>query len=83
ATWETIEEYRRVMNSSGELTERRASQALAWMWAETGEGLKSMLKADESVQQRIPELEAKVMEGRFPPTIAARMLLETFLQRGK
>ncbi|MES9938635.1 MAG: methylmalonyl Co-A mutase-associated GTPase MeaB [Sedimenticola sp.] len=79
--WELVGDYRRTLGESGELEERRASQAKAWMWSETAESLISALRDDDGLKQRIPELEQAVMEGRLPATLAAAELLELFLNR--
>ncbi len=78
--WEVIRHYREALTASGELIDRRSAQSLAWMWNETIENLMAELKGDVQVRQRIVELESAVLEGRLPPTIAARKLLDTFMR---
>ncbi|MEW8043666.1 MAG: methylmalonyl Co-A mutase-associated GTPase MeaB [Candidatus Sedimenticola endophacoides] len=77
AAWELVERYRRTLEASGELLQRRAEQARSWMWSETAESLLAALR------QRIPELEREVMAGRLPATVAARQLLDLFLGGGR
>jgi len=79
--WATVRRYRQALSSHGEIIARRAAQARAWMWTETAESLVTALKEDPRVRRRIPDLEAAVTEGRLPPTIAARQLIEAFLHR--
>ncbi|OOZ37883.1 methylmalonyl Co-A mutase-associated GTPase MeaB [Solemya velesiana gill symbiont] len=79
--WELIGEYRNTLGESGELEERRATQAKAWMWSETAENLVAVLRDDDCLKQRIPKLEREVMEGRIPATLAAAELLELFLSK--
>jgi len=79
--WETIRRYRDTLTGSGELAERRAAQARAWMWSDTTDSLVAALKTHPAVRERLPELEAAVTEGRLPPTVAARELLQAFLHR--
>ncbi|MEW8021117.1 MAG: methylmalonyl Co-A mutase-associated GTPase MeaB, partial [gamma proteobacterium symbiont of Phacoides pectinatus] len=77
AAWEVVERYRRTLEASGELLQRRAEQARSWMWSETAESLLAALR------QRISELEREVMAGRLPATVAARQLLDLFLGGGR
>lgn len=83
AAWEVVERYRRTLEASGELLQRRAEQARSWMWSETAESLLAALREDQSLRQRIPELEREVMAGRLPATVAARQLLDLFLGGGR
>jgi LAO/AO transport system kinase len=79
--WETVLKHRKVHETSGELRTRRALQARDWMWTEVSENLLTALKSDRRVREQIPLLEAAASEGRIPPTVAARQLLELFLKR--
>lgn len=79
--WAIVERYRAMLAASGELTERRAQQAKAWMWSETSESLLAALRRDSGVRLLIPELEEAVMRRGLPPTLAAAQLLEAFLKR--
>jgi LAO/AO transport system kinase len=73
--------HRDVLEASGQFTTRRAAQARDWMWSEVNESLIQALQTDPEVRKQIPALEAAAGEGRIPPTIAARQLLEIFLKR--
>jgi len=79
--WELVLQHRSVHEASGELKTRRAAQARDWMWSEVSENLLATLQSDPGVRDQIPLLEAAASEGRIPPTIAARQLLELFLAR--
>jgi len=81
--WELVLQHRSVHEASGELKTRRAAQARDWMWSEVSENLLATLQSDPGVRDQIPLLEAAASEGRIPPTIAARQLLELFLARRK
>ena len=70
-------------SSTGELTVRRAAQARDWMWSDVADNLVDALKSDPQVRERLAELEAATSEGKMPPTVAARTLLEIFLERHK
>ena len=69
------------MKTSGQFTERRAAQAKDWLWSEVNDSLVAALQSDPDVREHIPELEAAASEGRIPPTLAARQLLDIFLKR--
>ena len=81
--WETVLHHRDVLEISGQLSARRAAQARAWMWSEVNDSLITVLQRDPEVRKQIPALEAAASEGRIPPTIAAKQLLEIFLKRHK
>jgi len=81
--WELVLRHREVLAASGELSVRRAAQARSWMWSEVNDNLIAALQSDAAVRKQIPVLEAAVSEGRIPPTLAAKQLLERFLKRQK
>lgn len=81
--WETALRHQDVLKASGEFETRRAAQARTWMWSEVHASLVSALQSDPEVRRRIPSLEAAASEGRMPPTLAARQLLDIFLKRQK
>jgi len=78
--WELVLKHRDVHLASGELTTRRAAQARDWMWSEVSDNLLVELRNHPVVREQIPILEAAASEGRIPPTIAARQLLQLFLE---
>lgn len=75
--------HREALESSGQFSQRRAAQARDWMWSEINDSLVAALQGDPEVRKQIPALEAAASEGRTPPTIAARQLLDIFLKRHK
>ncbi len=81
--WEVALHHRDVLEASGQFLARRAAQARDWMWSEVEDSLIMALQSDPEVRKQIPALEAAASEGRIPPTIAARQLLEIFLKRHK
>ncbi len=82
-TWQTVLQHHDVLQASGELKTRRAAQARDWMWSEVNDCLIAAMQGDPEVRKHITDLEAAASEGRVPPTIAARQLLEIFLKRHK
>ena len=79
--WEVALQHRDVLEASGQFTARRAAQARDWMWSEVNDNLITALQNDPEVRKQMPALEAAASEGRIPPTIAARQLLDIFLKR--
>jgi LAO/AO transport system kinase len=79
--WETALRHHDVLQASGEFTTRRSAQARDWMWSEVNDNLITVLQSDPEVREHIPALEAAASEGRIPPVIAARQLLDIFLKR--
>ena len=81
--WTSVLQHREVLEATGQFKARRAAQARDWMWSEVNDSLVAALQGDPEVRKQIPALEAAASEGRVPPTIAARQLLEIFLNRQK
>jgi len=79
--WEAALRHHDILEASGLLTTRRAKQARAWMWSEVKDSLFAALQEDPEVREQIPALEAAASEGRMPPVVAARQLLDIFLKR--
>ena len=67
------------MAEAGAFTSHRAEQARAALWAEIGAGLLEQLRLSPVLRDRLPAIEAEVMDGRAAPAVAARRLLEAFL----
>ena len=81
--WEIVLQHHEMLSSTGELAVRRAAQARDWMWSDVTDDLVDELKSDPQVRERLAQLEAATSEGKIPPTVAARTLLEIFLERHK
>jgi LAO/AO transport system kinase len=67
--WTTVEEHHDALARSGDLDRHRAEQAVAWMWAEVGDGLLDRLRAHPGAAEAATNLEAEVA-----PVAAARIL---------
>jgi LAO/AO transport system kinase len=79
--WQTVLRHNEMLQKSGQRHNRRAAQALDWMWSEVNESLLTALREDPEVCRVIPVLEASVSEGRLPPVEAAEQLLGIFLNQ--
>jgi LAO/AO transport system kinase len=80
--WSTVEEFRSILDTAGELGRRRAEQAREWMWSEVSESLMDALRSDEHVAELADRLEAAVTAGELAPAAAARQILDAFLAPG-
>ena len=76
--WDKVTEFSLALSEKGQLAKLRAQQSKAWMWSETAESLIADLKADPNVKNLVPDLEAAVLEGTLPATIAAQRLVESY-----
>jgi GTPase len=76
--WAAVGRFRAALDAGGELAEKRAGQALAWMWSEVGESLMAALRAHPGVAGKVKDLEAEVQAGALTPTAAADRLLRVF-----
>lgn len=81
--WRMVERYRDALGGSGEIATRRAAQARAWLWSEIGETLLATFRRHPAVGRKIDAIEAEVVSGRTVPTVAARALLQAFLDGGR
>lgn len=77
--WETIKDHRIKLAESGEMDQKRTTQALDWMSFLLDEGLRQWFHNNPQVKGAIPELQADVAGKRTSPTAAADKLL-AFLQ---
>jgi LAO/AO transport system kinase len=78
ALWDKVQEFRTLMEQSGQLAAKRREQLRRWMWSMVDDRLVSALRAHPEVQRRAPGLEADVLAGKITPTLGARALLEAF-----
>ncbi|MCZ7557461.1 MAG: methylmalonyl Co-A mutase-associated GTPase MeaB [Bacteroidia bacterium] len=76
--WNSIDEFRVVMNASGWLQRKRREQALAWMHDAIRDSLQDHFFSHTHVAALRDDLEREVAEGSTPPLLAAQRLLETF-----
>jgi LAO/AO transport system kinase len=76
--WESIVALVGAARASGELEQRRAEQARAWMWSEVTDTLLDELRGDAAVRARIESLEDDVSCGRISPAAAAHEVLAAF-----
>ena len=76
--WEKITDHRKILEKSGEWSERRKIQKLKWMWSIVEERLSSDLHDHPSIAEQVPQLEKTVLEGKISATAAAERLLEIF-----
>ena len=81
--WETVLRHHDMLKSTGELEARRAAQARDWLWSDVSDNLVDAFRSDPLVREQLSSLEAATSAGQMPPTVAARKLLEIFLDRHK
>lgn len=73
--WQTVEDYRQRLGSSGELAARRRRQAVAWMWQLIDSGLRQRFREHPAVQAALPELVRSVENDATTASVAAHRLL--------
>lgn len=79
--WETISEHVALLKREGVLEKRRADQSVSWMWRATTDGLLDALRDDARLGTQVEALERSVRSGDLPATVAARRILDIFLDR--
>jgi LAO/AO transport system kinase len=70
AIWQSICAYRDLSAKSGELTAKRRSQQVAWMWSMLEERLFAKLRSDPELKSRLPQIEKQVAAGKLSPMLA-------------
>jgi LAO/AO transport system kinase len=80
--WDAIARHRATLGQNG-LVQRRAAQAVRWMWAEIDEAWRARLRGDGAVASRLRDLEDKVFQGVITPGTAARTILDAVLDGGR
>ncbi|MCA9551700.1 MAG: methylmalonyl Co-A mutase-associated GTPase MeaB [Myxococcales bacterium] len=78
ALWAEIEAHRAALTATGELTERRKKQQLAWMWSMVQDRLLQRLHDSHGVQGLRQQVEAELLAGQVTPTQGAEALLAAF-----
>jgi LAO/AO transport system kinase len=73
--WQTIEAFRSAVTASGDFAARRRHQALAWMWQQIDDGLRSRFREHAGIKAALPELSHAVASGSLAPNTAAHRLL--------
>jgi LAO/AO transport system kinase len=73
--WETIQDHRKKLTDSGEMSKKKKHQALDWMSFLLEEGLRQWFYTDPKVKAAIPGLRNDVEMKRMSPTAAADTLL--------
>ena len=76
--WVQVEAHRAALIGSGEWTERRRAQRLAWMWSMVEDRLLVGLRSDPAVLSLLGAVEDDVLDGRTTPSAAAARLLGAF-----
>jgi len=82
--WETILDHRDKLTISGEMAQKRKTQALDWMAFLLDEGLRQWFYTSPHVREALPTLRRNVEEQKISPTAAADSLLAfLYNQNGK
>jgi len=73
--WQKILSHRKIFKKSGELQQKRRTQALDWMWSMVEDELKYRFYSAPAVKKSLPEIIRRVEKGFLSPTMAADELL--------
>jgi LAO/AO transport system kinase len=76
--WAQVERHREVMSANGMRAARRAGQNGRWMWAMVNDRLGRAFRDHPKVAALAPALEAQVLAGEVPASLAADRLLAAF-----
>ncbi|CAB4721690.1 unannotated protein [freshwater metagenome] len=76
--WTAIADHQETIRASGDLDIRRSEQSRSWLWSEISESLIDRLRSDAQVAAVIAEVEAAVVAGTLPASVAATRVLDQF-----
>lgn len=76
--WRRVEEFRKIMQESGEFDDKRRLQNSDWMWTLLQDDLKQLFLTNRSVAALLPQVQEAVAAGITTPGAAVRRLLEAF-----
>jgi LAO/AO transport system kinase len=73
--WETVMRFHAALSGSGELADKRAHQALSWLWTLIGDALQQGFRGHPAVAAAMDELTRAVIAGRLTPAAPSRHLM--------
>lgn len=77
--WELVNKFEKTVKDSGIFDKRRKDQTLQWVFSMIEEELKEKFYQNESVKNILPDIQEDVAGEKLLPTLAARKLMETYL----
>src|SRR3954452_17880951 len=78
--WAKLVKHQDRAEASGAFEEKRRSQQVRWTWQLVRDGLEHRLRTHPQVRAVAPDLEKAVLAGELTPALAARQVLDTFLE---
>jgi LAO/AO transport system kinase len=69
--WAKVLDHRRTLDAAGELGAKRSRQDLKWMWALVEDRIRSRLRSDPALSERVPAIERRLTERSLSPAAAA------------
>jgi LAO/AO transport system kinase len=77
-SWALVEKYYLLLKQTGELSTRRSMQSKSYLWSEISDKLMEILRENEDLQLKIPDIEKAVVAGKISPTLAASEIINIF-----
>jgi LAO/AO transport system kinase len=74
--WQVVQTWFAKQSQNGQLDLRRDQQAVQWMQEKINTGLRQRFEMHPTVKASYALTQREVMQGKLPPTVAARRLLE-------
>ena len=69
--WDNVLNHRAILMQSGELASKRAAQQVKWLWAMLDDRIRTRLRSDPRIRERVPMIERAVFDGGLSATLAA------------
>jgi len=79
--WNTILEYKTMMQQRGYFERKRLDQSLYWMYETINQNLKDSFYHDRRIQKMLKMQEVRVLMGELTPFTPARALMEKYFKR--
>jgi LAO/AO transport system kinase len=76
--WDTILEFKKLVDKNGYFVENRKRQQIQWMYNNINEALKHLFYGSEHISSKLSSLENDIIDSKISPVKAAQHIIEVF-----
>lgn len=76
--WDTILEFKKLVDKNGYFNENRTRQQIQWMYNNINEALKQLFYGSEDISSRLTALEKDIITSKISPVKAAQEIIDVF-----
>ena len=78
SVWDTILEFKKLVDKNGYFNENRKRQQIQWMYNNINEELKHMFYGSKNISSKLSTLEKDIIASKISPVKAAQQIIEKF-----